>query len=48
MTNPAIDRGHNNPESAQPEAITWRHIFQFSTDHKVIGVQYIITTFIFF
>ncbi|MHC5831283.1 MAG: cytochrome c oxidase subunit I, partial [Nostoc sp.] len=26
----------------------WRQYFSFSTDHKVIGVQYMVMTFIFF
>ena len=26
----------------------WRRYFSFSTDHKVIGIQYLVTTFIFF
>jgi cytochrome c oxidase subunit 1 len=29
-------------------AITWRDYFTFNTDHKVIGVQYLVTTFVFF
>ena len=29
-------------------AYTWRDYFKVNTDHKVIGVQYICTTFIFF
>ncbi|MDB9452630.1 cytochrome c oxidase subunit I [Dolichospermum circinale] len=27
---------------------TWRTYFSFSTDHKVIGIQYLVTSFIFF
>ena len=26
----------------------WKRYFSFSTDHKVIGIQYLVTTFIFF
>ena len=26
----------------------WRDYFRFNTDHKVIGIQYIVTTFVFF
>lgn len=26
----------------------WRRFFGFSTDHKVIGIQYIVTSFFFF
>jgi cytochrome c oxidase subunit 1 len=29
-------------------AYSWRDYFHFNTDHKVIGVQYIVTTMIFF
>ena len=25
----------------------WRDYFTFNTDHKVIGIQYLVTTFIF-
>ena len=27
---------------------TWRKYFSFSTDHKVIGIQYLVTSFIFY
>src|SRR5436190_5180003 len=29
-------------------ASSWRDYFKFNTDHKVIGIQYICTTFLFF
>src|SRR5256714_11364976 len=29
-------------------AYSWRDYFKFNTDHKVIGIQYIVTTFFFF
>src|SRR5918912_3436602 len=29
-------------------AYSWRDYFRVNTDHKVIGIQYIVTTFIFF
>ncbi len=29
-------------------ARTWRDYFRVNTDHKVIGIQYIVTTFVFF
>src|SRR2546423_6691883 len=29
-------------------AHSWRDYFKFNTDHKVIGIQYIVTTFFFF
>ncbi|MEO1620841.1 MAG: cytochrome c oxidase subunit I, partial [Cyanobacteria bacterium J06632_3] len=34
------------PEPGAPE--DWRRFFSFSTDHKVIGIQYIVTAFVFF
>ncbi len=30
------------------EQTNWRRYFSFSTDHKVIGIQYLVTAFIFF
>ena len=35
-------------EHADHGAYSWRDYFKFNTDHKVIGIQYICTTFIFF
>lgn len=35
-------------ENSNREATGWRRYFRFSTDHKVIGVQYMVTTFLFF
>src|SRR5512138_1540877 len=29
-------------------ATSWRDYFTFNTDHKVIGIQYIVTSFFFF
>src|SRR5688572_6265986 len=29
-------------------ATSWRDYFRVNTDHKVIGIQYIVTTFVFF
>ncbi|MEM1391986.1 MAG: cytochrome c oxidase subunit I, partial [Cyanobacteria bacterium P01_H01_bin.150] len=34
--------GHHHPPT------TWKTYFTFSTDHKVIGIQYIVTAFVFF
>ncbi|MEO0489789.1 MAG: cbb3-type cytochrome c oxidase subunit I, partial [Cyanobacteria bacterium J06659_2] len=39
------------PSGEQPSPGTpenWRRFFSFSTDHKVIGIQYIVTAFVFF
>jgi cytochrome c oxidase subunit 1 len=35
-------------DHADHGAATWRDYFVFNTDHKVIGIQYIVTTFFFF
>lgn len=35
-------------ENSNREATDWRRYFYFSTDHKIIGVQYMVTTFLFF
>src|SRR6187549_4086228 len=40
---PTIPEDHS-----QHGATSWRDYFKFNTDHKVIGVQYVVTTFIFF
>jgi len=34
--------------SGHPEAWKWYHYFTFNTDHKVIGIQYLVTAFIFY
>ena len=36
----------NEPQPGEPEK--WWRFFTFSTDHKVIGIQYIVTAFVFF
>jgi cytochrome c oxidase subunit 1 len=36
--------GHAEPESGN----NWKKYFSFSTDHKVIGIQYLVTTFVFY
>ncbi|HVT00549.1 MAG TPA: cbb3-type cytochrome c oxidase subunit I, partial [Solirubrobacterales bacterium] len=35
-------------DHSQHGAATWRDYLSFNTDHKVIGIQYMVTTFIFF
>ncbi|HEX6602356.1 MAG TPA: cbb3-type cytochrome c oxidase subunit I, partial [Solirubrobacterales bacterium] len=40
---PTIPEDHS-----QHGAKSWKDYFRFNTDHKVIGVQYVVTTFIFF
>ena len=47
MTNVLVDETSNNlNQPGEPES--WRRFFTFSTDHKVIGIQYIVTAFFFF
>ena len=47
MTNILVDETSNNlNQPGEPE--NWRRFFTFSTDHKVIGIQYIVTAFFFF
>ncbi len=36
------------PPIEHPEKSNWKQYFGFSTDHKVIGIQYLVTTFIFY
>ncbi len=35
-------------EHHHEKPLSWRRYFSFSTDHKVIGIQYIVTAFFFF
>ncbi len=37
-----------NPHGASPAERKWRDYFTFNTDHKVIGIQYLVTSFIFY
>ncbi|HEY9652974.1 MAG TPA: cbb3-type cytochrome c oxidase subunit I, partial [Coleofasciculaceae cyanobacterium] len=39
----AKESGHSESEQRH-----WRDYFTFNTDHKVIGIQYIVTSFVFF
>ena len=47
MSNPSLNLPP--PTDLTPhEPEDWRRFFSFSTDHKVIGIQYIVTAFFFF
>ncbi|MBN3943626.1 MAG: cytochrome c oxidase subunit I [Nostoc sp.] len=46
MTNISVEDIDDAPQQ-EPRA-DWRQYFSFSTDHKVIGIQYIVTAFILF
>ncbi len=36
------------PHLEDVEVTPWREYFSFSTDHKVIGIQYLVTSFVFY
>ncbi|HEX2620759.1 MAG TPA: cbb3-type cytochrome c oxidase subunit I, partial [Phototrophicaceae bacterium] len=44
IESPEVVRGQ--PYPGAPD--NWKRFFTFSTDHKVIGIQYIVTSFVFF
>lgn len=50
MTNNPIEgiAGNSVPETHDDPQNNWQRYFSFSIDHKVIGVQYIVTSFSFF
>jgi cytochrome c oxidase subunit I len=45
MTTVQISTSEHAPITGGPE---WRKYFSFSTDHKVIGIQYLVTSFVFY
>ncbi|MER3494715.1 MAG: cytochrome c oxidase subunit I [Mastigocladus sp. ERB_26_2] len=49
MTNITIESiGIAAEQTHHPSPDNWKRYFSFSTDHKVIGIQYLVTSFIFF
>ena len=46
----AIKTPDPSPSPQQPlgNERKWTHFFTFSTDHKVIGIQYLVTSFLFY
>ena len=38
----------STPVPEESERTPWREYFSFSTDHKVIGIQYLVTSFVFY
>lgn len=48
MTNSIGNIGSAGESASSYREHDWRCYFRFSTDHKVIGVQYMVTSFIFF
>ncbi|WP_375513945.1 cytochrome c oxidase subunit I [uncultured Nostoc sp.] len=47
MTNISVEDITGDAPQQEPRA-DWKQYFSFSTDHKVIGIQYIVTAFILF
>ncbi|MHC5929410.1 cbb3-type cytochrome c oxidase subunit I [Nostoc sp.] len=47
MTNISVEDITGNAPQQKPRT-DWKQYFSFSTDHKVIGIQYIVTAFILF
>ena len=49
MTQAQLQERANAPaEIQEPGVRHWRDYFTFNTDHKVIGIQYLVTTFVFY
>lgn len=49
MTQVQIQETANTPARIEEPGVRhWRDYFTFNTDHKVIGIQYLVTTFIFY
>ncbi len=49
MTQAQIQETANTPARIEePGERKWQDYFTFNTDHKVIGIQYLVTTFIFY
>ena len=51
MTNNSIENiadGNNSESDRTENPIAWGRYLRFSTDHKVIGIQYLLTAFTFF
>jgi cytochrome c oxidase subunit 1 len=49
MTQAQVQETANIPARIEePGVRNWRDYFTFNTDHKVIGIQYLVTTFIFY
>ncbi|PSP14347.1 MAG: cytochrome c oxidase subunit I [Cyanobacteria bacterium SW_11_48_12] len=47
-TQTEVSTGAKPPEPEVEKQRTWRDYFTFNTDHKVIGIQYLVTSFIFY
>ena len=48
MAQADISIGSGSVGHAHPDKWKWYHYFTFNVDHKVIGIQYLVTSFIFY
>ena len=48
MTQVQVDLSTNVEAHEEHQERHWKDFFGFSTDHKVIGIQYLVTAFAFF
>ncbi|NJK36505.1 MAG: cytochrome c oxidase subunit I [Oscillatoriales cyanobacterium RM2_1_1] len=48
MTQVQLGLEPSNPVELEEQERRWWHYFTFCTDHKVIGIQYLVTAFLFF
>lgn len=48
MTDLSLETTPKREQPVPGEPENWRRFFSFSTDHKVIGIQYIVVAFVFF
>ncbi len=48
MAQAQLDLPINVPKPHHEEERRWQDFFGFSTDHKVIGIQYLVTAFFFY
>ena len=45
---PQVQTNTADGERETTGSLNWRKYFRFNTDHKVIGIQYLVTTFLFY
>ncbi|MEA5448709.1 cytochrome c oxidase subunit I [Leptolyngbya sp. CCNP1308] len=48
MTDLSLETAPKREQPVPGEPENWRRFFSFSTDHKVIGIQYMVVAFVFF
>lgn len=45
---PLLESANQSASAVETVSSNWRAYFRFNTDHKVIGIQYLVTTFVFY